>query len=96
MIRKLKIRFILVNMLILTFVLFATLSAIYLMMANSEIRLSNETMDMLIENHQKVLAEKERSDPGIKKPPRTASPAPAVTQITGTSTAALDLRRRHR
>ena len=62
-------------MLILTFVLFATLSAIYLMMANSEIRLSNETMDMLIENHQKVLAEKERSAPGTK-PPQGAVPAP--------------------
>lgn len=90
MIRKLKIRFILVNMLILTFVLFATLSAIYLMMANSEIRLSNETMDMLIENHQKVLAEKERSAPGTK-PPQGAVPAPKETQITGTRTAALDL-----
>ncbi|MBP1592567.1 MAG: hypothetical protein ILP22_11060, partial [Oscillospiraceae bacterium] len=90
MIRKLKIRFILVNMLILTFVLFATLSAIYLMMANSEIRLSNETMDMLIENHQKVLAEKERSAPGTK-PPQGSVPVPKETQITGTRTAALDL-----
>ncbi|WP_049962790.1 HAMP domain-containing sensor histidine kinase [Ruminococcus sp. HUN007] len=61
MIKKLKARFVLVNMLILTFVLFATLSAIYIMMANSEIRLSNETMDMIIENHQKVLLEKEQN-----------------------------------
>jgi len=53
MIKKLKMRFVLVNMLILTFVLFATLSSIYLMMTNSEIRNSNEIMDTLLENRRK-------------------------------------------
>lgn len=55
MIKKLKMRFVLVNMLILTFVLLATLSSIYIMMSNSEIKVSNEIMDTLIENHKKAV-----------------------------------------
>lgn len=42
-----------VNMLILTLVLFSTLSGIYLLMYNSEIHMSEEIMDTLIENHKK-------------------------------------------
>lgn len=60
MIKKLKIRFILVNMLILTFVLFATLSSIYIMMSNSEIKVSDEIMENIIENHQKASSKYER------------------------------------
>lgn len=55
MIKRLKMRFVLVNMLILTFVLLATLSSIYIMMSNSEIKVSNEIMDTLIENHKKAV-----------------------------------------
>lgn len=46
-------RFVLVNMLILSSVLLATLSSIYILMANSEVHVSNEIMDTLIENHEK-------------------------------------------
>ena len=55
MIKKLKMRFVLVNMLILTFVLFATLSSIYIMMSKSEIKVSDEIMETLIENHRKTI-----------------------------------------
>ena len=55
MIKKLKIRFVMVNMLILTLVLFSTLSGIYLLMCNSEIHMSEEIMDTLIENHKKSI-----------------------------------------
>lgn len=42
-------------MLILTFVLLATLGSIYIMMYNSEVHVSEEIMDTLIENHQKAV-----------------------------------------
>ena len=65
MIKKLKMRFVLVNMVILTFVLFATLSSIYIMMSNSEIKVSNEIMDTLIENHKKAVPyNKNMHEPG--------------------------------
>ena len=68
MIKKLKIRFVLVNMLILTFVLFATLSSIYIMMSKSEIKVSDEIMETLIENHRKTI-------PPNKKIPKDGKPA---------------------
>lgn len=68
MIKKLKMRFVLVNMLILTFVLFATLSSIYFMMSKSEIKVSDEIMETLIENHRKTI-------PPDRKAPKTDKPA---------------------
>lgn len=43
-------------MIILTLVLFSTLSAIYIMMVNSEIKVSNNIMDTLIENYKKSMS----------------------------------------
>lgn len=54
MIKKLKMRFVIVNMIILSLILLATLSGIYLLMVNSEIKMSEEIMDTLIENHKKT------------------------------------------
>ncbi len=71
MIKKLKIRFVLVNMLILSLVLFATLSGIYVLMFNSEINMSEEIMDTLIENHKKNM-------PHDRMPDRT----PDITQYS--------------
>ncbi|MDD6827316.1 MAG: HAMP domain-containing sensor histidine kinase [Oscillospiraceae bacterium] len=69
MIKKLKMRFVLVNMLILSFVLLATLSSIYILMANSEVHVSNEIMDTLIENHEKHKpADKMHEGPYIPDP----------------------------
>ena len=67
MIKKLKIRFVLVNMLILSLVLFSTLSGIYVLMFNSEIKMSEEIMDTLIENHKKNLPD----DPAPYRAPDT-------------------------
>jgi len=56
-----------VNMLILTLVLFSTLTGIYFLMYNSEIHISEEIMDTLIENHKKNPPAK--GDPHFEKRP---------------------------
>ncbi|MBP1564956.1 MAG: GHKL domain-containing protein [Oscillospiraceae bacterium] len=71
MIKKLKMRFVIVNMIILSLVLLATLSGIYLLMVNSEIKMSEEIMDTLIENHKKDIPmpiEKSHIHPDGMKP----------------------------
>ena len=40
-------------MIILSLILLSTLSGIYFLMVNSEIKMSEEIMDTLIENHKK-------------------------------------------
>ena len=64
-------RFVIVNMIILSLVLLATLSGIYLLMVNSEIKMSEEIMDTLIENHKKDIPmpiEKSHIHPDGMKP----------------------------
>lgn len=50
MLKRLKYRFILVNMIIFSLVLFGTLSGIFVLMYNSEIKMSEEIMNNIIKN----------------------------------------------
>lgn len=52
MIKKLKRRFILVNMSILTSILLGVLTAVFLMMYHSEVRMSNQILDSIIHNYE--------------------------------------------
>ena len=52
MIKKLKRRFILVNMSILTSILLGVLTVVFLMMYHSEVRMSNQILDSIIHNYE--------------------------------------------
>ncbi|MDO5559047.1 MAG: ATP-binding protein [Oscillospiraceae bacterium] len=73
MIKKLRMRFVFVNMLMLTLVLFATLSGIYILMVNSEVKMSEEIMDTLIDNHRKNIRDSDQhfSDPPVNSDSNT-------------------------
>lgn len=71
MIKKLRRRFICVNMTILTCVMFSVLAAVFVLMYRSEVQVSEEIMDSIIENN--------RPRPGADHMPPPDAPALAPT-----------------
>lgn len=66
MIKNLKIRFVTISMIILSLIMLTSFGGIYLVMYKSEVNMSEEIMNTLLENHKKNIPDAEKK---IKFPP---------------------------